>query len=66
MTIFINQEEFSVDEALSLFAFLSIYNFVQDGLAVAVNNTVIPKSEWELVKLNDKDQLMLIRATAGG
>lgn len=36
------------------------------GLAVAVNNQVVPKSSWETHMLNDHDKLTIIRATQGG
>jgi sulfur carrier protein len=36
------------------------------GLAVAVNNEVIPKSRWETYLLNQHDKMTIIRATQGG
>lgn len=66
MKVFINQQEFSIAAEDSLKTFLAVNNFVQEGTAVAVNGTIVPKSDWETFKLNDKDQLILIRATAGG
>jgi sulfur carrier protein len=36
------------------------------GLAVAVNNEVIPKSTWETHTLNEHDKVTIIRATQGG
>lgn len=36
------------------------------GLAVAVNQKVVPKSQWANFKLSDKDQILLITATQGG
>lgn len=36
------------------------------GLAVAVNNTVIPKTTWNNFQLNENDTITIIRATQGG
>ncbi|MTI33012.1 sulfur carrier protein ThiS [Xanthovirga aplysinae] len=36
------------------------------GIAIAVNDVVIPKANWENYVLNDKDAVILITATQGG
>ena len=36
------------------------------GIAIAVNQQVIPKSEWNTCILKDDDEILLIRATQGG
>ena len=36
------------------------------GLAVAVNETVVPRIEWDAHPLQPNDRLTLIRATQGG
>ena len=36
------------------------------GIAIAVNQQVIPKSEWSTCILKDNDEILLIRATQGG
>ena len=36
------------------------------GLAVAVNDTVVPRIEWDAHSLQPNDRLTLIRATQGG
>lgn len=38
----------------------------QKGIAVAVNNVVVPKSEWQNKILNENDKITIIRATQGG
>lgn len=39
---------------------------LQKGVAVALNNAVIPQSQWETYALSDGDHLEVIRATQGG
>lgn len=36
------------------------------GIAVAINNEVIPKSEWEKYLLKENDRVTIIKATQGG
>ena len=36
------------------------------GLAVAVNDEVVPKSGWSLHLLNEDDRVEIVRATQGG
>ncbi len=36
------------------------------GVAIAVNNAVIPRQNWEEVYLKENDKVLLIRATQGG
>ena len=38
----------------------------QKGIAVAVNNEVISKSEWSKTMLFSKDKITVIKATQGG
>lgn len=36
------------------------------GFAVAVNNKVIPKTNWEQYILNENDNILIIKASQGG
>jgi sulfur carrier protein len=36
------------------------------GVAIAVNNRVVPKQKWSEIKLQESDQVLIIRATQGG
>ena len=36
------------------------------GLAVAVNNRMISRTEWEQFVLNENDELIIIKAVCGG
>ncbi|UOG76391.1 sulfur carrier protein ThiS [Hymenobacter tibetensis] len=38
----------------------------QRGIAVAVNDTVVPRPEWAAYALQTNDRLTIIRATQGG
>ncbi len=36
------------------------------GIAVALNNRIIPQQSWAETVLNDKDSVLIITATQGG
>ncbi|MGZ3898893.1 MAG: sulfur carrier protein ThiS [Bacteroidia bacterium] len=36
------------------------------GIAVAVNQNIIPKQNWETTSLKEKDNVLIIKATQGG
>lgn len=38
----------------------------KEGLAIAVNETVIPKTEWLDHKISENDAVIIIRAAQGG
>ena len=67
MTVFINNKEHNLIQTKNLFEVLTDVNLIsQRGIAVAVNNTVIPKSEWEKFQLKENDKITIITATQGG
>ena len=38
----------------------------QKGIAIAINNNVIPRAEWDAYVLQAEDKMTLIKATQGG
>jgi sulfur carrier protein len=38
----------------------------QNGIAVAINNTVVPKSNWNQQLVKETDEILIISATQGG
>ena len=38
----------------------------QAGIAVAVNNHMVPRAEWEHFILHENDELIIIKAVCGG
>ncbi|MEO1434473.1 MAG: sulfur carrier protein ThiS [Bacteroidota bacterium] len=67
MTVYVNQTPFEFDTALDIQALLKQQELKQDkGLAVAVNNIIIPRTNWAQHQLKHDDQVLIISATAGG
>lgn len=66
MEITVNNELKIINDA-SLSSLIN--NFLGDktkGIAVAVNQTIIPKTNWESTSLKEKDSVLIIKATQGG
>lgn len=36
------------------------------GIAIAVNNKMVPRPEWSVFSLQENDQLVVIKAACGG
>jgi sulfur carrier protein len=66
MKVFINQEEKNINEQDSLLHLLEIVDVKPIGIALAVNQTIVPKDSWEKFVLKENDEILLIRATQGG
>ena len=38
----------------------------RDGIAIAVNNDVVSRSEWESLRISEGDRIEIIQAVQGG
>lgn len=67
MNVFVNNQKFDLQQGATLFFALEM-NGLQNtrGIAVAVNNQVVPKTEWPNKILFENDKVTVIRATQGG
>ena len=67
MTITLNNHEREIPEQTSVQFFLNHFiGEMQNGIAVAVNETVIPKAQWAYYVLQSNDKVLVIKATQGG
>lgn len=67
MIILVNNNEHSVLHSASISDVLTTLKIENTkGTAIAVNNQVIPKIEWEKYHLKENDSITVIRATQGG
>jgi len=63
----INRESFMLPDTGTLADVLPLLDVNKpDGIAIAVNDNVIPKGEWQQYKLQTNDKVFVIRATQGG
>lgn len=66
MKVYINQSETEVPEGITVKELLDRQQIAAEGTAIAIDNKLVPKSEWEARTLADGDKITLIRATFGG
>ena len=63
----INRESFTLPETGTLADVLPLLEILRpDGIAIAVNDNVIPREEWARYRLEANDKVFVIRATQGG
>lgn len=67
MEVFINNQSVPVSDSATLSDVLLQHNFLdKKGIAVAVNNFVVSKAEWNSYTVDSADKITIIRATQGG
>lgn len=65
MKIFVNNNEILTDSE-TLADFAAEYNLPQRGIAVAVCNKMVPRTEWQSFRLADEQRITVIKAFCGG
>lgn len=67
MEISVNNKSVSINEGSNLQALVNSHiGEKQKGVAIAVNENVIPKTEWEQHIIKANDNILIIKATQGG
>jgi len=55
-----------ISSAQNIAEFVLERSLPQAGMAVAVNGSVVPKSEWSMTALCSNDRIEIVTAAAGG
>ncbi|WBM70444.1 sulfur carrier protein ThiS [Buttiauxella sp. WJP83] len=66
MRIHFNDEPMQCAGNLTLEKLLEQLRVLKPGIALAINQTIVPREQWETHLLNDGDQILLFQAIAGG
>lgn len=67
MEITVNHQTYSVAVPCSVVQLLTaVLQIPGSGIAVAVNQSIVSKTDWSVYHLQPGDQVMLIKATQGG
>ncbi len=67
MTVSVNNKLMELPDDITVSSALRTVGITSfSGVAVAINNHIIKKEEWDSYKLNANDLLVLIRASQGG
>ncbi len=65
MKLKVNNQEVETG-AITLSQFSQEQNLPTTGIAVAVNQRMIPRTEWDSYTLNEGDNIIIIKAVCGG
>ncbi len=66
MQIFINDEPIICQETSTITSLLTQQNIHSAYIAVALNETVIPQTEWPNTQIPDGSRIIIIKAMQGG
>ncbi|NOI78255.1 sulfur carrier protein ThiS [Vibrio coralliilyticus] len=64
--IIINEQSQRVSVGASLENIIQQFSLPEVGCVFAINNAVVPRSEWSTTFLNERDAISLFQAIAGG
>ncbi len=57
--------EFSTEKT-SLYEISKIMNYPTAGVAIAVNQEIIPRERWDKFEVSENDRIVVIKAACGG
>lgn len=66
MKVRVNNKEMDLNSDFTLTQLADKLEFPVQGIAIAVNNKMIPRTEWERFTLKENDNLVIIKAACGG
>lgn len=66
MKIYINQKEIETQDSISIKELLDMQQITIEGTAIAIDNKLVPKNEWNDRILTEGNKITIIRATFGG
>ncbi|MDE1476091.1 sulfur carrier protein ThiS [Xenorhabdus bovienii] len=66
MNIIVNDQPITLSTSMTVRQLLEHVQRSQSGTALAINQTIIPRSEWNSHQINDGDNILLFQAIAGG
>ena len=66
MKIYINQKEIETQDSISVKELLDMQQITIEGTAIAIDNKLVPKNEWNDRILTEGNKITIIRATFGG
>ena len=66
MIISVNKKDIEVDDNITIESMLFFLEIKTEFIAVEVNSTIIPKSEFAIHMLSKNDKITIINAVGGG
>ena len=66
MQIIVNNKTMELAEESTLSTLAETLRLPEKGVAMAVNNQMIPREEWSETRLQEQAQVVVIKAACGG
>ena len=66
MEVTVNNNKQFLEEISNIQSMIDQLNIDVNGIAIAVNLTVVSKAEWSKTQLQENDNITIIKATQGG
>ena len=66
MKVQVNNKETELQSQSSIKQMALSMDLPKAGVAIAVNNKMIPRTKWDQFILNENDQIVIIKAACGG
>jgi len=66
MIVSVNKKDIEVDDNITIESMLFFLEIKTEFIAVEVNSTIIPKSEFAIHMLSENDKITIINAVGGG
>lgn len=66
IAIKVNQKDHHILENVTLQAFVEQLKIETNGIAIAINNSVVKKADWSSRLLKNNDDILIIKSTQGG
>jgi sulfur carrier protein len=66
MNITVNNKTHYLQNAFSIESMVLELKLETRGIAIAINQSVVPKKDWSQTKLEENDNITIIKATQGG
>jgi len=66
MKVYVNDDSIEIADASNISQLLTKLNAASKGIAIAIDQEIIPSNQWDNHQLKEDDKVLLIRATQGG
>ncbi|RCS26995.1 sulfur carrier protein ThiS [Polaribacter sp. WD7] len=66
ITVQVNQKEHQVASATTVVNLINQLKIQTNGIAIAINNRVVKKTDWNVQQLQQNDVVLIIKSTQGG
>jgi len=66
MKIRVNNAEMALHDGNTVRALITLTKSPMEGIAIAVNDSVVPRSQWDSFIIKENDDILIIKAARGG